>query len=81
MSAKFGFRVSHITGRRDMDGPVGLWGVALPRRCGSWNIAEATHATVVARLQDFIAEAQAALAALRRHEEFRVKPDEEDDNS
>lgn len=47
------------------------WGVSLPHQCDSWDVAggydaqSATHAHVVAGLERFIVEAQAALAALR----------------
>lgn len=50
---------------------VEYWGVSLPHQCESWDVgggrdsSRTTHADVVADLEQFISEAQIALAALR----------------
>lgn len=90
MSEPFGFMVnrSHTDAQREKtwdelqaEEPAG-WAVYLPHQCSSWNIAAGDydggvpHADAVAELERFIAEAQRALAALRRGESFGMSAQE-----
>jgi hypothetical protein len=55
---------------------TGGWQVHLPHMCDRWTIAGrssipgASHEEAVAALEAFVAEAQAALVALKAHQEF-----------
>lgn len=60
----------------DTYAPADRWHVDLPHQCDGWTIAGGdygsdapTHAEAVADLEAFIAEAQAALVALRERRE------------
>lgn len=60
--------------------PESGWKVYLPHQCDSWRIDEDSayedptdHATALARLDAFIAEAQAAREALARSEQYPPK--------
>lgn len=71
----FGFRVYQPT-NWDSGEPEG-WTVSLPHQCDAWVIAGdewggdgLTQDAAITELEKFIAEAQVALAALRRGEEY-----------
>lgn len=69
MTTPFGFRVGHITEDGDTFEPVDQWRVNLPHQCDAWDIAGEywtglPHDEAVAEVRRFIAEAEAALAAL-----------------
>jgi hypothetical protein len=79
---EFGFRVRHP---RDWEDSITSdnWIVELPHQCDAWTIAGdeydgGTHAEAVAELERFIAEAQAALVALREERELNADEDETD---
>lgn len=94
----FGFSVIHTTMDYDWDYsvkpavrtdiPVDTWGVTLPHQCEAFKItggyySRAKHEDAVRDLQDFIAQAQVALASLMRHEEISMPEDDDlgdDDN-
>lgn len=65
LGGEFGFEIKRPNGDRD------YWKVSLPHQCDDWSIAGGystdltSHADVVAGLERFIAEARAALVALR----------------
>jgi hypothetical protein len=73
----FGFTVKRAVDI-DTDQPIdGSWQVHLPHQCGTWDIAGegdfwsgVPHAEAVADLERFIAEAQAALEALRAEQPY-----------
>jgi hypothetical protein len=49
----------------------GAWSVFLPHKCDDWDIAyRVGPEEAVAALEAFVAEAQAALVALKAHQEF-----------
>jgi hypothetical protein len=76
-------RTDHLYGEPVVDGtltkyphPEGLWRVSLPHQCDEWVISAGrayadgvSHTEAVAELERFIAEAQEALAALRKERE------------
>lgn len=66
---KFGFRVRADVSLR---APADTWEVYLPHQCSHWEITgfRDSHEAAVANLEEFIAEAQDALAALREHRAF-----------
>jgi hypothetical protein len=74
MSEPFGFEVQWHKSYYE-DDEAG-WSVGLPHQCDGWDIAgeeshpEPDHAKTVAELERFIAEAQAALDALRAGRTF-----------
>lgn len=70
MSKRFGFTVERENG--------GFWNVHLPHKCGEWVISgeDVNRDEAIAELERFITEAQEALAALKRGEEY--PPREED---
>jgi hypothetical protein len=85
---KFGFMVTHKDFMWDDNFehvPTDRWEVALPHQCDMWSITTGDicadglpHEQAVARLSDFIAEAQQALAALIRKQEVEFEREEEE---
>lgn len=74
---KFSFTVER---HRDWDDvepkPDGGWHVRLPHQCDAWDIAgadfsAASREEAIIELEEFIAEARQALAALREERELR----------
>jgi hypothetical protein len=59
----FGFKVLR-------DESDGSWVVELPHQCEEWEITDAPHEVAVQHLAEFIAEAQAALEALKDRQEI-----------
>jgi hypothetical protein len=59
----FGFKVLR-------DESDGSWVVELPHQCEGWEITDAPHEVAVQHLAEFIAEAQAALEALKDRQEI-----------
>jgi len=76
----FGFMVTHKDMMWDDNFehvPADLWEVSLPHQCDSWSITSGDdiknglpHEEAVARLSDFITQAQGALASLIRKQEI-----------
>lgn len=80
-TTEFGFTARRPFVWDDEGNPVSAtgdsWVVCLPHQCGAWEIAgedyePADHATAVAALERFIAEAEDALDALRERNEYGV---------
>lgn len=73
-ASEFGFTVEHYEAQ-DEDETSG-WSVYLPHQCSQWDIDQgdywhrSTQADALARLDLFIAEAQAAREALARGEQW-----------
>jgi hypothetical protein len=70
-SEPFGFEIDwpHTTTYSWGDHVEKYWRVKLPHQCGGWEITwKATKEEAIAEMEQFIAEAQAALADLRAKE-------------
>ena len=79
MTPNFGFTVEYVNEDWNEDSIPG-WQVYLPHQCDNWRIDEDSayekptdHTTALARLDAFIAEAQAAREALARSEQYPPK--------
>jgi hypothetical protein len=73
----FGFTVRHYVDAYDSGCDGDFWRVELPQQHEEWSVTtkyddDDVHATAVARLEQFIAEAGVALAALRERREHGV---------
>lgn len=67
----FGFTVARIDVKRwPYDSPSDPWRVSLPHQCDNWDVAYGGYDQAVTDLRQFIAEAQAALAALTERREI-----------
>ncbi|QES45216.1 hypothetical protein DEJ49_33290 [Streptomyces venezuelae] len=82
MTSTYGFMVRQChdwTGARRNSEPNGKWEVCLPHECDEWRITAGhrgeEHAAAVAALEEFIAEAAQALAALKERREYGNEED------